>query len=175
MRKILSLIFLALFLPFQAKATNCDNNNNEDPTGCISYDGCFFQPAEGLAVAECRLCGVGTYNYTDSGYIQECIACPTSYTENGKIPDNTSQQQGQSDCPWICDNGYYRGGTNNEECNSCPQHANTCSQGSTTESITCETGLFQMGSFLVMNALQIQQKAVMIESVMLVIMAHPVD
>lgn len=119
MRKILLLIFLALFLPFQANGTNCFLNNDETEPGCNSYNGCYFQPAEGMIEADCNECDSGTYNYTNSGHITECISCPTSYPDNGKIPNTTAQDYGQSECPWMCDNGYYRGGTGFDECIQC--------------------------------------------------------
>ena len=112
----------------------CPTNSN---TGsCENYDGCYTDAEFG----GCSPCGPGTYNNTNGA--TSCISCSSFSYSTGQIFDATyDNTYGLNTCPWICDTGYYRGGTSDDTCYSCPEHANNCTTtGLTYSDVHCGDG-----------------------------------
>lgn len=112
LRKILPIFFLVLMFPFFANGTCITQNNT-----CQSFNGCYLQDLMGTF--ECTSCAPGYFNNNTTGTTTECSPCPTSYNELGKIPDISTQDWEQSECPWICDAGYFVD-NNHTSCITCP-------------------------------------------------------
>lgn len=131
MNKIVSIFFLTLLFPFIA---NGDCITQQDT--CQSFNGCYLQNLMGTS--ECTQCNPGFFNNNTTGLTTECSPCPISYNDLGKIPNLDAQDYGQSECPWMCDVGYFKSITNQSnnqaECLSCPDASHPKSYG--TQDIT---------------------------------------
>ena len=103
---------------------------------CINYDGCHDTGYIG-----CLPCDPSTYNNTTGA--NDCTSCSSSYSTGQIFDPAYANTYGLSTCPWICDSGYYRGGTNNDECKQCPENSTNCtsdgSSGLTAADIECDT------------------------------------
>lgn len=114
---------------------NCAVDTNL--TGCVSYNGCFFVPASGILEPECRPCESGTYNSDSLETTDYCTTCPTSYGVSGKIPNPDAYDDGQSECPWKCDENYYKSGN---ACEICPTGATSPAGSDDVNDCICPTG-----------------------------------
>ena len=129
--------------PFLANG-GCTTQNNT----CQSFNGCYLTSLMGTP--DCSECDSGYYNNDSTGITDNCTQCPNSYNEPGKIPNISAQTPGQSECPWMCDVGYFKSITNQSnnqaECLSCPDTSQPVSYG--TQDITnigtctCPTGIY---------------------------------
>ncbi|MFQ6760088.1 MAG: hypothetical protein ACLRFM_01635 [Alphaproteobacteria bacterium] len=101
----------------------CPTNNNGQ---CVHLTGCFLASSDdggmGGQVTLCQPCLDTEYN---DGTFQTCQLCSTALSAP-KIFDSANATYGQSECPWMCDNGYYRGGANDDTCIQCTGNL-TCS------------------------------------------------
>ena len=114
MYKILTILSIIILTPLYAYGL-CDIQNDS----CISFDGCYLeQTLNGL---RCNLCPAGYYNSNSLGITDTCTQCPTSYSvsEAGKIPNPDAYEDGQSECPWMCDVGYFDDAAHTQ-CTACP-------------------------------------------------------
>ena len=120
--------------------TECVNNPSNN--GCISYEGCYF---EGGMINECTQCNnTGFYNTTSLGITDRCTSCDTiSFGITGKILDPTSYDYGQSECPWICDERYYKSG---ENCELCPDGSDTNNETGKTSVFDCQCNIDKQGN-----------------------------
>lgn len=134
MRKLLSIFFIIILLPTCLIA---DCSVNTDSTGCVSYDGCFFVPATGMLDPECRPCESGTYNSDSLETTDYCTTCPTSYGVSGKLPNPDAYDNGQAECPWMCDANYYKSGN---ACEICPTGATSPAGSDDVNDCICPTG-----------------------------------
>ena len=134
MHKLLSIFFIIILLPTCLIA---DCSVNTDSTGCVSYDGCFFVPATGMLDPDCRQCTSGTYNTDSLETTDHCTTCPTSYGVSGKIPNPNAYDDGQSECPWMCDANYYKSG---DSCEICPTGATSPAGSDDVNDCICPTG-----------------------------------
>lgn len=129
MRKLLSIFFAIILSP---TFTMADCNLNSESTGCASYDGCFFI---GGMINECNPCQSGTYNSNTLETTDHCTTCPTSYGVSGKIPNPDAYDDGQSECPWMCDANYYKSGNT---CEICPTGATSPAGSTAPTQCQCE-------------------------------------
>ena len=131
MHKIFLIFFLMSCFPFLANG-DCTTQNNT----CQSFNGCYLTSLMGTP--DCSECASGYYNNDSTGITDNCTPCPNSYNESGKIPNISAQTPGQSECPWMCDVGYFKSITNQSnnqaECLSCPDASHPKSYG--TQDIT---------------------------------------
>ena len=132
MHKLLSIFFIIILLPTCLIA---DCSVNTDSTGCVSYDGCFFVPATGMLDPDCRQCTSGTYNTDSLETTDHCTTCPTSYGVSGKIPNPDAYDDGQAECPWMCNANYYKSGN---ACEICPTGATSPAGSTAPTQCQCE-------------------------------------
>lgn len=133
MKFIISLLFITTFIPHAFAEDQCADHGY-DTTQCNNIAGCYYS-TEWNQCEQCR-----DTEYSNPGD-SECTECSDlAFTETShKIYDSTTPgQPGQFECPWICDSGYYRGGTNNDECQPCPNNASNCTTtGLSYQDVTC--------------------------------------
>lgn len=144
MRKIFSILTIIILFPIHALA-DCQENSDSNPTGCVSYNGCFFVQASGMMVAECRPCMSGTYNNNNTNITDHCPNCPDNYNQTtypGRIPDPDSRADGQSECPWKCDINYYKSGDN---CALCPADSSSADGSTSIDDCKCVAGKYMGG------------------------------
>lgn len=98
---------------------------NSGTNSCVNYDGCYTDADFG----GCSPCDPNTYNNTSGA--TSCTSCSSfSYSNPGQIFDTAyANTYGLSTCPWMCDNGYYRGGTGFDECIQCTGSLHCSSTG----------------------------------------------
>jgi hypothetical protein len=165
---LFSFLFLQPVLAQIASETDCDI---EEETDCRQQPGCKWidwceQCEHGYACSngqqtQCpagfdsdwatqhkahpdgaSLCNdfICTDGHVKSNDGQSCILNCSGITEPKFLPD------GETNCDnWQCRAGYYRGGTNNDECKQCPDNSENCTTdgiiyGLTAETVTCEYG-----------------------------------
>lgn len=121
MKFIFSFLFIIVSLS-SAFADQCPANSN-NPSGCDA--GCRYDADEG----ECVFCDHGTYN--DGTFTNGCHVCATQDATTNEwtwsitpptahsIYDNDHATDGQSACPWTCDDGYYKNNAG-DACLHCP-------------------------------------------------------
>ncbi len=143
MRKLLFIFFIIILSPNYLMA---DCSTNTDSTGCISYDGCEFKD-EGFSGQFCQACYAYKFNNSTENSTS-CKSCETDYEfdtiNTGKQWDSTDDSRGNSECPWICTDNWYKSG---DSCIHCPTHSFTNASGST--SITdcqCEEQYYMGGA-----------------------------
>ena len=115
--KFFALFFLCTLLttPVYAYVTpDCSIYTNNGATVCNSYGGCYWNTEYG---GSCERCSSDEYSAPGAS---ECTSCSDfAFTEEShKIynSDPDAGQQGQSECPWLCDANYYKDGDNCEHC-----------------------------------------------------------
>lgn len=98
-------------------------------------------------VGYCYKCNETQYSPSGDATCHDCAVCDTDNNcvwsndfnpVSNSIFDINNMHDGQASCPWICDSGYYRGGTNNDECQPCPNNASNCTTtGLSYQDVTC--------------------------------------
>lgn len=125
----------------QCQSGTYNDGNQNGCTACPNgYDNGWAQlykahdAGENLATCTNFIC---TGNRVKSADGQSCVLNCSGITEPKFLPD------GETNCDnWQCRAGYYRGGTNNDECKTCPDNSDNCGiiYGLTTATVTCESG-----------------------------------
>lgn len=128
--KILTILSITILTPLYAYGL-CDIQNDS----CISFNGCYLEQT--LNCLRCNLCPAGYYNSNSLGITKTCTQCPTSYSvsEAGKIPNPDAYDDGQSECPWMCDANYYKSG---DSCEICPTGATSPAGSTAPTQCQCE-------------------------------------
>lgn len=89
-----------------------DCNLNSESTGCISYNGCEFKD-EGFSGQFCQACYAYKFNNSTENSTS-CKSCETDYDfdtmNTGKQWDSTDDSRGNTECPWICTDNWYKSG-----------------------------------------------------------------
>lgn len=111
---------------------DCTSRNDscstcESRSSCLARGGCGYDVND--TYEPCKECTREQFHEVqqDCNGIDNCSdACKTCLEPNtewqysvGQTFDTSNTQTGMSECPWICDSGYYRGGTNMNECIKC--------------------------------------------------------
>jgi hypothetical protein len=167
MKFILSFLFIFVFLSpsFAIIAEDCSPYTTDAAT-CSNQPGCYWDEFDDIP---CRKCPTGfacvngeqTQCTNTLGAHQqhplgasECsdFICTDGWVSNGSYctPNCTGISEpkflpaGEENCDnWKCRENYYRGGASNDNCLTCPTNANTCSQGTDTTTVTCQTGFIK--------------------------------
>ena len=134
MRKLLSIFFAIILSP---TFTMADCNLNSESTGCISYNGCEFKD-EGFSGKFCQACYAYEFNNSTENSTS-CKSCETDYDfdtmNTGKQWDSTDDSRGNSECPWICTDNWYKSG---DSCVHCPTGATSPAGSTAPTQCQCE-------------------------------------
>ena len=108
--KFIFSFFLGILLSSPVFADDADQcaGHNYSLSQCNNISGCSYTEDDG-----CQQCSPTEYSPTGE---QSCLPCNTYSFSTGKIYDSANGIAGQSECPWMCDNEYYRGGANDDTC-----------------------------------------------------------
>lgn len=120
MKFIFSFFTYIMFMSvaFSASQNKCELKS--DAPSCHSVGGCEWVLTEidDEVIGSCEICQPNYYSpqHNASG----CLICNDSVFEpnSHKIAD-TQQTEGQSSCPWVCDDGYFDD-TEHTQCLFCP-------------------------------------------------------
>ncbi len=136
MRKLLSIFFAIILSP---TFTMADCNLNSESTGCISYNGCEFKD-EGFSGQFCQECYAYKFNNSTENSTS-CKSCETDYDfdtmNTGKQWDSTDDSRGNTECPWICTDNWYKSG---DSCVHCPTGAISPAGSDDVNDCICPTG-----------------------------------
>lgn len=136
-----SVFFLMLLLPFNVFATECSTNDSV----CISYNGCEINDY-GMGGILCEACNSGYYNNSTENSTS-CKSCETDYDFNtlttGKQWDSTNSSEGNTECPWICTDNWYKSG---DECSHCPTNSTSAAGSTSISDCQCNNGYYMGGA-----------------------------
>ena len=117
--KFFTSFFLYILLTTSVSAyitPDCSIYTDDGATVCNSYGGCYWN----TDYDSCEQCGSTKYSAPGAS---ECTSCSDfAFTEEShKIynSDPDAGQQGQSECPWLCESGYYES-NDGQSCLPCP-------------------------------------------------------
>lgn len=130
MKFIFSFLFgIFLCIPSFADQSLSQCDGETDPTMCINIGGCIY------GYGECSSCQPGSYSPAGES---ECYQCATQNNDNtwtwsddanssnhgsphpnNSVYDASHATEGQSTCPWKCDEGFFRD-NDGENCLPCP-------------------------------------------------------
>lgn len=128
------LFFLLLILlPINTFATECHFSENT----CVSYDGCEIIDTGSIGGNDCYTCDPHYYNNSTTNSTS-CISCENydfDTINTGKQWNSTDDSRGNTECPWICTNNWYKSGNS---CVHCPTGATSPAGSTTPTQCQCE-------------------------------------
>lgn len=110
MRYIIAFLCGFIFLSPGLADNQCTDITNVSQ--CNNIAGCYYDNNYDT----CERCSPAEYSPAGE---QSCLPCNNYSFSTGKKYNSANGIAGQSECPWMCDKGYYRGGTGFDECIQC--------------------------------------------------------
>lgn len=130
------LFFLLLILlPINTFATECQFSDN----ACVSYDGCEIVDTGSIGGNDCYPCDPHYYNNSTTNSTS-CISCENydfDTINTGKQRNSTDDSRGNTECPWMCTNNWYKSG---DSCVHCPTGANSPAGSDDVNDCICPDG-----------------------------------
>ncbi len=142
--KLLCSIFCYLILLLPAYATStCTSNTPETDCTCAGWG--FV---EGV---ECSQCTDTEYSPAGDSTCHACATCDNNTCiwnqnvphPNNSIFDSENTVDGQSECPWICQSGYYKNGN---VCSDCPTNSTSNAGSDDISDCKCANGYYMGGT-----------------------------
>lgn len=125
----------------------CPPDNPNNPTGCISYDGCYFITTD-LGGGQCLECGIGKHK-NDGNPETGCETCSDSLFNSladGKIWDSNDTSTANKECPWKCADDWYKStdDDNNDICEHCPNNMISIASSDDITDCYCPSGQVEL-------------------------------
>lgn len=135
MYRIHLFFLLLILLPINTFATECHFSENT----CVSYDGCEIIDTGSIGGNDCYTCDPHYYNNSTTNSTS-CISCENydfDTINTGKQWNSTDDSRGNTECPWICTDNWYKSG---DSCVHCPTGATSPAGSDDVNDCICPTG-----------------------------------